>query len=59
MRTDGRIDMTKVIVAFRNFENEPKKTRLETRTRINVTKASYFSINKTAITTYVTRSEVF
>jgi hypothetical protein len=47
--------MTKLIVAFRNFENQPKKTR----TRTNVTRASYFSINKTAITTYVTRSEVF
>jgi len=24
-RTDGRIDMTKLIVAFRNFANAPKK----------------------------------
>jgi hypothetical protein len=24
MRTDGRTDMTKLIVAFRNFENAPK-----------------------------------
>jgi len=25
-RTDGRMDMTKLIVAFRNFETAPKKT---------------------------------
>ena len=25
-RTDGRIDMTKLIDAFRNFANAPKKT---------------------------------
>ena len=25
MRTDGRTDMTKLIVAFRNFANAPKK----------------------------------
>jgi len=24
MRTDGRTDMTKLIVAFRNYANEPK-----------------------------------
>jgi hypothetical protein len=27
MRTDGRIDMTKLIVAFRNFANAPKELR--------------------------------
>jgi len=26
-RADGRTDMTKLIVAFRNFTNEPKKVR--------------------------------
>jgi hypothetical protein len=25
MRTDGRTDMTKLIVTFRNFANAPKK----------------------------------
>ena len=29
-RTDGRIDMTKLIVSFRNFSNAPKKTCLLT-----------------------------
>jgi hypothetical protein len=27
MRTDKRTDMTKLIVAFRNFEKEPKKLK--------------------------------
>jgi hypothetical protein len=27
-RVDGRSDMTKLIVAFRNFANAPKKTSL-------------------------------
>jgi hypothetical protein len=29
MRTDGRTDMTKLMVAFRNFANAPKNIRCE------------------------------
>ena len=31
MRTDGRTDMTKLRVAFRNFANAPKKRRTDSR----------------------------
>ena len=40
MRTDGRTDMTKLVVAFRNFANGPKKGEREP---CNFTrKTSYF-----------------
>jgi hypothetical protein len=32
MRTDGQTDMTKLIVAFRNFENAPKNSNATTTT---------------------------
>ena len=32
MRTDGRTDMTKLVVAFRNFAKAPNKTRQNTLT---------------------------
>ena len=33
-RTDGRTDITKLIVAFRNFTNAPKKTKNNSSTQI-------------------------
>jgi len=35
MQTDGRTDMTKLTVAFRNFANAPKKRRKIWRMRRN------------------------
>jgi len=36
MRTDGWTDMTKLLVAFQNFENEHKKSNIIVRTLRNI-----------------------
>jgi len=41
MRTDGRTDMTKQIVAFNNFANAPKNVACATREVLNANKINY------------------
>ena len=57
-RTDGRADMTKLIVAFRNFENAPKtvkKYKLELKYNYSVIKDIS---SKTPPSTYSTQGSL-
>jgi hypothetical protein len=38
MRAEGRTDMKKLLVAFRNFANTPKKRSLRGTTAVNITR---------------------
>jgi len=42
-RTDTATDMTKLIVAFRNFARAPKKQKKKNNSRANVFALNYFS----------------
>ena len=47
-RTDGRTDMKKLLVAFRNFANTPKKRSLRGTTAVNITRITLVNGNEMA-----------